>query len=357
MPVRILIAAGGTVGHVAPALAVADALRERGADVTFAGTPARIEAELVPARGYPFVPFAVDGFPRRPSLKLVKALGRAAVAPVACSKIIKDVRPDVVFGGGGFVAGPMLVAARRHSIPSALSEADARLGLANRLAAPLVDRVFLAFPVAGRSGRKYLVTGRPVDRAFIETTRAEARSQLGLSLEERVIVAFGGSLGAGPINSALRAAYDDAVPAGQRIYLIAGRGKARTTSGPERFEEQEFTTAMPTLLAAADVVVARAGGSVAEIAAAGRAAVLIPWAGAADDHQTLNAASFAAAGAATVISDTQLTAHALRKAIEAIIGDAARQSQMEQAMRSLARPNAAEEMADELLRLAKEPSR
>ncbi|MCX6412954.1 MAG: UDP-N-acetylglucosamine--N-acetylmuramyl-(pentapeptide) pyrophosphoryl-undecaprenol N-acetylglucosamine transferase, partial [Actinobacteria bacterium] len=329
--------------------AVADALRERGADVTFAGTPARIEAELVPARGYPFVPFAVDGFPRRPSLKLVKALGRAAVAPIACSKIIKDVRPVVVFGGGGYVAGPMLVAARRHAIPSALSEADARLGLANRLAAPLVDRVFLAFPVAGRSGAKYLVTGRPVDRAFIETTRA--------ALEERVIVAFGGSLGAGPINSALRAAYDDGVPAGQRIYLIAGRGKARTMSGPERFEEQEFSTAMPTLLAAADVVVARAGGSVAEVAAAGRAAVLIPWAGAADDHQTLNAASFAAAGAATVISDAQLTAHALRKAIDAIIGDAARQATMEQAMRSLARPNAAQEMADELLRLAEESTR
>lgn len=354
---RILIAAGGTVGHVAPALAVADALRERGADVTFAGTPTRIEAELVPERGYRFLPFAVDGFPRRPSVKLVKALGRAVVAPAACSRIIKNVRPDVVFGAGGFVAGPMLVAAWRHSIPAALSEADARLGLANRLAAPLVDRVFLAFPVAGRTDAKYLVTGRPVDRAFIETTRSEARSLLGISMDERVIVAFGGSLGAGPINSALRAAYSEAVPVKQRIYLIAGRGKTRPTGGPDRFEEQEFTAAMPSLLAAADVVVARAGGSVAEVAAVGRAAVLIPWAGAADDHQTLNAASFAAAGAATVISDNQLTPHALRKAIDAILGDVERQTRMEQAMRALARPNAAQEMAGELLRLAEEPGR
>lgn len=352
MPVRILIAAGGTVGHVAPALAVADALRERGVDVTFAGTPTRIEAELVPARGYPFIPFTVDGFARRPSLKLVKALGRAAIAPVACSRIIKDVRPDVVFGAGGYVAGPMLVAARRHSIPAALSEADARLGLANRLAAPLVDRVFLAFPVVGRTGSKYLVTGRPVDQAFIELTRAEARAELGISTEERVIVAFGGSLGAGPINGALRAAYDDAVPVGQRVYLISGRGKARATGGPERFEEQEFTAALPTLLAASDVVVARAGGSVAEVAAAGRAAVLVPWAGAADDHQALNAQPFAAAGAATVISDAHLTPHELRKAIDAIIGDSERQTRMEQAMRTLARPAAAHEMADELLRLA-----
>lgn len=357
MPVRILIAAGGTVGHVAPALAVADALRERGADVTFAGTPTRIEAELVPARGYPFMPFVVEGFPRRPSLKLVKALGRATVAPVACSRIIKTVRPDAVFGAGGYVAGPMLVAARRHSIPSALSEADARLGLANRLAAPLVDRVFLAFPVAGRTGDKYLVTGRPVDRAFIETTRAEAREQLGISSDERVIVAFGGSLGAGPINSALRTAYDDAVPVGQRVYLIAGRGKARATGSPDRFEEQEFTSALPVLLAASDVVIARAGGSVAEVAAAGRAAVLIPWAGAADDHQTLNAASFAAAGAAIVISDANLTPHGLRKAIDGIVGDIERRGVMEQAMLSLARPNAAQEMANELLLLAEGTTR
>jgi UDP-N-acetylglucosamine--N-acetylmuramyl-(pentapeptide) pyrophosphoryl-undecaprenol N-acetylglucosamine transferase len=101
MPVRILIAAGGTVGHVAPALAVADELRARGAEVSFAGTPQRIEAELVPARGYPFLPFAVSGFPRRPSLQLLKALGRATVAPFACSGIIKQVRPDVVYGAGG----------------------------------------------------------------------------------------------------------------------------------------------------------------------------------------------------------------------------------------------------------------
>ena len=247
MPVRILIAAGGTVGHVAPALAVADELRARGAEVSFAGTPQRIEAELVPARGYPFLPFAVSGFPRRPSLQLLKALGRATVAPFACSGIIKQVRPDVVFGAGGYVAGPMLAAARHHRLPSALSEADARIGLANRLAAPLVDRVFLALPVAGREPPKYLVTGRPVDRAFVETTRAEGRAALGLGVEEQVVVAFGGSLGAGPINDALRAAYAEGVPAGQRVILIAGRGKARADAAPERFEEQEFSSAMPQL--------------------------------------------------------------------------------------------------------------
>ena len=125
---RILIAAGGTVGHVAPALAVADELRARGAEVTFAGTPNRIEAEVIPARGYPFLPFEVSGFPRAASLQLVKAVGKAVVAPFSCSGIIKQVRPDAVFGAGGYVAGPMLAAARHHRLPSALSEADARIG-------------------------------------------------------------------------------------------------------------------------------------------------------------------------------------------------------------------------------------
>ena len=349
---RILIAAGGTVGHVAPALAVADALRARGADVTFAGTPNRIEAEVVPARGYPFLPFAVSGFPRSIGIPLAKALGRAVVAPFSCSAIIKQVRPDAVFGAGGYVAGPMLTAARRHRLPCALSEADARIGLANRLAIPLVDRVFLAFPVAGRTPPKFVVTGRPVDRAFVDTTRAEARAALGISADERVVVAFGGSLGAGPINDALRRAYDDGVPVGQRVILVAGRGKLRTGAAPDRFEELEFTGEMPNLLAAADVVVARSGGSVAEVAAASRAAVLVPWAGAADDHQTLNAAPFAEAGAAIVISDATLNAAGLRDAIDGVLGDADRRAQMEAAMRSLARPNAADEMATILLELA-----
>ncbi len=349
---RILIAAGGTVGHVAPALAVADELRALGADVAFAGTPNRIEAELVPAHGYPFHPFRVSGIPRRIGLDTVRAVGRGAAAPVACSRIIAAVRPDAVFGAGGYVAGPMLAAAKRHRIPSALSEADARLGWANRLAAPLVDRVFLAFPIAGREPPRYLVTGRPVDRAFVETTREQGRAALGYGADERIVVAFGGSLGAGPINDALRGAYDDGVPPGQRVVLVTGRGKQRVGTPPERFDELEFTREMPALLAAADVVVARSGGSVYEVAAAGRAAILVPWAGAADDHQTLNARPFAAAGAAIVLPDASLTAAGLREAIDRVLGDADRRAGMEAAMRGLARPEAAREMADVLLDLA-----
>lgn len=353
MPERILISAGGTVGHVAPALAVADELVRRGAHVEFAGTPDRIEAELVPARGYAFHPFRVSGLPRRPGPALARAVGRALRAPGACLRIIDHVRPDAVFGAGGYVAGPMVAAARRRRVPCALSEADARLGLANRLAAPLADRVMLAFPVAGLRPPKYVVTGRPVDPAFASADRAAARAGLGVGPDERLVVCFGGSLGAGPLNDALRGAYPDGPPPGLRILLVTGRGKGRADACPARFEEIAFSDRMPELLAAADLVVARAGGSVAEVAAAGRAAILVPWAGAADDHQTLNAAPFRALGAAVVIPDAELAAPGLRAQIDALLADDARRRGMEQAMRGLARPDAAGDMAAMLLALAR----
>src|SRR5438128_3460750 len=154
---RCLIAAGGTVGHVAPSLAVAEALRARGVEVTFAGSPDRVEARLVPERGYAFDCFRVAGFPRRPGLRLLRALWLAAAAPAACLRILARRRPDVVLGGGGFVAGPMVLAAWLRRIPAALTEADRHLGLANRLASPFARRIFLAYPLAGREGERYRV--------------------------------------------------------------------------------------------------------------------------------------------------------------------------------------------------------
>ena len=134
---RCLIAAGGTAGHVLPALATAESLRARGVEVTFAGSPDRAEARLVPEAGYELDTFRISGLPRRPGIAQLRAVLVAGAAPRACGKILARRRPDVVLGGGGYVAAPMVVAARRRGIPAALSEADAHLGLANRLAVPL----------------------------------------------------------------------------------------------------------------------------------------------------------------------------------------------------------------------------
>ena len=175
-----LIAAGGTAGHVRPALAVAEALRARGVRVTFAGSPDRVEARLVPEAGFELDTFSVSGLPRRPGLALLRALVRAAAAPRACSRILGRRRPDVVFGAGGYVAGPMVLAARLRGIPAALGESDAHLGLANRLAAPFARRVFLAYELPGRAGGKFRVTGRPIPTPSRPVARAEARALFGL---------------------------------------------------------------------------------------------------------------------------------------------------------------------------------
>src|SRR5947199_10807550 len=184
---RCLIAAGGTVGHVAPALAVAEALRARGVEVTFAGSPDRVEARLVPERGYAFDAFRIAGFPRRPGPKLLRAFALAAAAPVSCLRILDRRRPDVVLGGGGYVGGPMLVAAWLRRIPAALTEADAHLGLANRLASPFARRLFLAYPIPGVNG-KARVVGRPIPAASRAVSRDVARRRYELPSEGSVVL-------------------------------------------------------------------------------------------------------------------------------------------------------------------------
>src|SRR5581483_7755637 len=194
---RCVVAAGGTAGHVLPSLAVAQALLARGASVSFAGSPDRIEARLVPEAGFEFDPFRIGGLPRRPGQARAALLGANAVR--ACARILAARRPHVVFGGGGYVAGPMVYAAWLRRIPAALAEADAHLGLANRLAAPFARRVFLAYPVPGRDGLKYRVVGRPVPRGK-PVAPAEARAGFGLPAEGRVLLVAGGSLGARALN-------------------------------------------------------------------------------------------------------------------------------------------------------------
>src|SRR3989442_8389172 len=197
---RCLIAAGGTAGHVAPSLAVAEALERRGVRVTFAGSPDRIEARLVPEAGYELDTFRISGLPRRPTPALARALLVAGRAPRACARILATRRPDIVLGGGGYVAGPMVYAAARRRIPTVLLEADAHLGLANRLATPFARRVFLSFPIEGRDGPKYHVTGRPIPQRSRAVPQAEGRRLFGLPEVGPVLLVFGGSLGSRLLN-------------------------------------------------------------------------------------------------------------------------------------------------------------
>jgi UDP-N-acetylglucosamine--N-acetylmuramyl-(pentapeptide) pyrophosphoryl-undecaprenol N-acetylglucosamine transferase len=319
--------------------------------VTFAGSPDRIEARLVPEAGYELDTFRVSGLQRRPSLALARALLLAGSAPRACRRILRERQPDVVLGGGGYVGGPMVYAASRLRIPAALMEADAYLGLANRLAAPFAQRVFLSFPIAGRDGPKYRVTGRPIPARSRPLPQEEARPLFGLPSTGRVLLVFGGSLGSTLLNELALEAFGRKGPPAV-LHLSGTRDYDRLVPLVARpdYRLYAFTEEFGAALGASDVVLARAGGSVWELAAAGRPAVLVPGSFATGDHQTKNAHYFQQAGAAVVVPEDE--ASRAPDVVRSLLEDPQRLAEMSEAMLRVARPNAADEIAEELLALA-----
>jgi len=347
-PPTIVIAAGGTAGHVVPALAIADALRAEGARVVFAGGE-RAEAQLVPAAGYPLEPLRVEGISRTNPLKAARAVLRAAGAVGAARRILARHRADAVLGGGGYVAGPVGLAALTRGIPVVLTEADSHLGLTNRLLAPRARRVCLAFPITGREGPRYLLTGRPVPPTIED--RDGARASFGIPPDATCVLIFGGSLGARSINLAAVEAFADAPY--HVLHVPGPRDFAELRAPGPHYHLREYVQPFGCALAAADLAVARAGGSVFELAQYGLPAVLVPYPHASADHQTANARWMAEAGAATILRDEELTPARLRAETDAIAGDPERMRAMSRAAAALARPDAARVVAREVLAAAR----
>jgi UDP-N-acetylglucosamine--N-acetylmuramyl-(pentapeptide) pyrophosphoryl-undecaprenol N-acetylglucosamine transferase len=335
-----------------PALAVAEALRAEGAEVSFIGGQ-RAEAQLVPAAGFPLHQITVEGLSRSHPLRAARALARAAAALPRARSLLKRLAPDAVMGGGGYVAGPVGLAALTLRLPLVLTEADSHLGLTNRLLAPFARRVCLAFPIPGREGPRYLITGRPIPPPA--TDRRAARSRMGVPAEATCVVIFGGSLGAWTINLAAVEAFAQAP---FHVLHISGRrdhpelAKRYLEEGydlREYLDLEDFSAA----LAAADLVVGRSGGSVFEIAAHGLPAILVPYPHAAGDHQSANARWMAEGGAAIVIPDGELSGDRLAAEVGTMLGDPDRLRAMGSASAALARPQAAQDVAQELLQAAK----
>jgi UDP-N-acetylglucosamine--N-acetylmuramyl-(pentapeptide) pyrophosphoryl-undecaprenol N-acetylglucosamine transferase len=346
-PTRIVIGAGGTAGHVVPALAVADALRAEGAEVELIGGR-RAERELVPAAGYPLHELNVVSLPRKAPAKAAKAAAIDARALRVARQLLKDLRPDAVLGAGGYVSGPVGLAAVSRRVPLVLMEADSHLGLANRMLAPKAKRVCLAFPLAGRDAPRYLVTGRPVPPPA--TDRTAARERFEIAPGESCVLIFGGSLGARSINHAAIEAF-----AGARFHVLhaAGTRDLPDLKSPgAHYDLRGYIDGFGEALLASDLVVARSGGSVFEIAAHGRPAVLIPYPHATADHQTANARYMEQAGAAIVIPDRELTAARLGLEVGQLLADRTRLAAMANASAALARPYAARTIAHEVLAAA-----
>jgi UDP-N-acetylglucosamine--N-acetylmuramyl-(pentapeptide) pyrophosphoryl-undecaprenol N-acetylglucosamine transferase len=318
--------------------------------VSFAGSPDRVEARLVPEAGFELDTFRVAGLPRRPGPVLLRALWLDARAPRACRRILEARRPDVVLGAGGYVAGPMVLAAARRGIPAAVTEADSVLGLANRLAARLARCVFLAYPIAGREGSKYRVVGRPVPARSQSVPREEARRFFELPAEGHALGVFGALAGARSLNEAAVEAFGASGPA---VLHLCGERDFEALRG--RISRPDYrllpsTERFGAALGAVDLALARAGGTVWELAAAGTPAILVPYPHATGDHQTKNARYFERAGGAIVVPDDELAlAPAL---VRELLADPARLASMGEAMQRAAKPEAAEEIAEELIALA-----
>lgn len=340
-------------------MAVAAELRASGAEVSFLGTRERIEAELVPAAGYEIDFLSVRGIDRRNPLRAAVAAAQALAAVGTARRAIRRRRADVVLGGGGYVAGPAGLAAIGTRRPLVLTEADSHLGLANRLLAGRARRVCLAFPIAGRTGERYVVTGRPVPPAVMAAGRLEARTRFGISEESRCVLVMGGSQGARSINLCAMEAFAERTGRDFDVIHLAGRRdfeelRSRLAAAPhnDRYRLIAYEPDLGDCLAACDLVLARSGGSIFELAARGRPAILVPYPHAAAGHQADNAAWMERAGAAIVIRDQDLTAGRVADEVAGLLADGGRLKAMSEASAGLAKPDAARRIADEVLRAA-----
>ena len=362
---NVTIAAGGTAGHINPALALAEELRDRGHHVSFVGQTAKLEGRLVPEAGFDFIPIMLAGFDRsRPwtavtSLRLVHAaqrsLGRTFAAQGA---------PDVCLGFGAYVEVPLLRWCRANGVPYLLHEQNSVPGLANKMCAARAARVCCALPQAlpafeGKGdAASHVVTGNPVRRSVIGASREAGRAAFGVPEGATMLLVFGGSLGAHHLNEAVCALKAE-LAARPDLYIVHSTGaddegcvrEALALTGQEaaRWQVMPYISNMGEALAAADLVVSRAGASsIAEIAALAVPSILVPYPHATADHQTTNAHYLVDAGAALLVPDSELDGASFSSALLGLLDDAGRRRAMREAASGLGQAQAARALADQV---------
>ena len=374
---RVLIAAGGTAGHINPALAIAGALRAADPrnEIHCAGRQEGMEYRLVTQAGYPFHHIEVTGFQRKPSLKnlernLVTVYNLARSGP-RCRAILNEVDPDLVIGCGGYVSGPVVRAAAKRGIKTAIHEQNAFPGVTNKLLAPEVDLIFAAGEAAAqRLGQpeKTVVAGNPVRPEVFDWARRRAEARANLDAGDRtVVLSFGGSLGARRINEVVADLCAWEQKTGQNILHLHATGQY----GVELFQQlerekgfapgaglvvREYIDNMPELLAAADLVISRAGAlTLAELEAAGRAAILIPSPNVAENHQYYNALELAKVDAAVVIEEKDLTGEKLVAEAARLLAEPGRLARMGSNARTLSVDDSLARIVRRLHNLVREP--
>lgn len=343
-----------------PALAIADALRDRGAEVSFIGTDRGLETKLLPRSGYPLDMADLRGLKRKLSFDTLLFLWSLIKGSWDSLRIIRRRRPDAVVGGGGYVSWAPVFTAALLRRPTFIIELDSHMGLANRALAPVARKVALCFEIPGRRGGKYIHTGRPLSRTLLMATPEKGRREFNLRAGEPVVLVTGGSLGARSINEACVEAFGGGRLNFQLVHVSGGRDYENmkkllksTGSDPENYHLLDYTDKLPLAMAASDLVVSRSGASVLEVAALGKPAVLIPYPYATADHQMKNAEWMAAAGAAEIIPDIELSAGRLKECVTSLLADNNKLAAMANASAALGSRDGARRVAEEIIKISK----
>ena len=360
---KVFLAGGGTSGHIHPAVAIADELKKQDGttEILFCGTEKGLESQIIPSMGYPFEVIRASQLPMKPSMKTIRAVKEFLAGRKMCSKLIREKKPDVVIGTGGFVCSPLIAAAHKEKVPILLHEQNAFPGRSNRLMSRYAKTVCTSFQGMEHyfnKKAKIVFTGNPIRSAFGEVNREKCREELHLGKDDILILAMGGSLGARTVNDAVVKYAKEYPDPNVKIVLSVGKQRYKevveqSKEWPDSIQVFEYIQNPEVYMAAADLFIGRAGAiSCAEIQAVGLPSVLIPYPYAAQDHQTFNAKAFEDGNAGVRVPDDQ----ALERVpglVNELIHDPQRLETMRKNALSLAIYDAAERICEEVKSLAR----
>lgn len=366
---RVLLAGGGTGGHIYPAVTIARELQVQKPDceLLFVGTARGLEADIIPKEGFAFTTIDVQGFQRSLGWDTLKTIGRLLKSLVQCRRLLREFKPDVVIGTGGYVCGPVVLMASLLGIPTVIQEQNVIPGVTNRMLARFAKLVFLGYAEAANhfpKGTKFMAAGNPVRQEIINADRTLGMHALGLQPGKLTILVAGGSRGARAINEAMLQVYRDFAQ-NKDIQILHAAGSSEFEGLMQKASQmgiewqlygniilKPYLYNMPEAMAAADLIIYRAGAiGLAEIAARGLPAILIPYPFAAANHQEYNARLVESKGAAMVITDKELTGERLSAEIRQLLSERGKLAKMAAASRDLGRPQAAQNIVREILAL------
>ena len=359
---NVLVSGGGTGGHIFPALSIANEVRRRHpeANILFVGAEGRMEMEKVPAAGYKIIGLPVSGFDRKHLLRNIKVVARLLKSMNMARNILKEFKPDIAIGVGGYASGPMLKEAQKQGIPTLLQEQNSYAGVTNKLLAAKADRICVAYEGMERffPQDKIVLTGNPVRRNLLEcgATPEQARQAMGVDPNRKTILIIGGSLGARTINNAIISGLQQIGEASYNVQVLWQTGKiydrqcreALEASGVKNVSQMAFISNMDMAYRAADLVVSRAGASsISELQLLGKPAILVPSPNVAEDHQTKNALALSTRDAAIMVTDADASALLVDTMLKTVTDDALLTS-LGDNVSKMALRDAAERIVDEV---------